>query len=74
MRSIKSGKREFKNTNWKLEEMPWTESAKEDDIRFLLEIIEKAKSRDLWEELDFEPEESIIIPWLDTFGNMIREA
>ena len=59
---------------FEIDEMPWTKATKADDISFLLKVIEKAKSRDMWEKYGLEPEESIIIPWLDTFGDMIREA
>ena len=27
----------------------------------------------LWEKLPYEPEESIVIPWLDQFAEMIKE-
>ncbi len=32
-----------------------------------------AKSRTVWEKLPYEPEESIVIPFLDLSADMVRE-
>lgn len=56
-----------------IEDMPWERSSFFEDGQFLLDVIEKAKNRTVWEKLPYEPEESIVIPWLDQFADMIKE-
>ena len=55
-----------------VEEMPWNEDTFQDDIRFMLNLIMKAKDRGSWKNLGFEPNEQIVIPWLDQFAKMIK--
>ena len=56
-----------------IEEMPWEKTSFFEDRQFLLDVIEKAKNRTVWEKLPYEPEETIVIPWLDQFADMIKE-
>ncbi|MBQ9697927.1 MAG: hypothetical protein IJV46_05245 [Acidaminococcaceae bacterium] len=54
-------------------EMPWERASFSEDIQFLFNVIEMAKSRTVWEKLPYEPEESIVLPWLEQFADMVKE-
>ena len=56
-----------------IKDMPWEASSLSEDVRFLLRVIEMAKSRTVWEKLPYEPEGLVVIPFLDLFADMVRE-
>lgn len=56
-----------------VEEMPWNAHSLSEDVRFLLRVIEAAKSLPVQDELSYIPNKNIVIPWLSQFMEMIRQ-
>ena len=54
-----------------IDEMPWSKDTLSEDIEFMMKIIEKAKTAEIAEKLDYRPNLRIISPWLDRFSMMI---
>lgn len=51
--------------------LPWNKNAFAGNKRFLLNVIEAAKSKDNWFFLDYEPNEELLFPCLDRFSKLI---
>ena len=56
-----------------IDEMPWNPRSLHEDVSYMLGIIEIAKDPDSWKQLDYSPNEQIIIPWLERFAEMIKK-
>ena len=56
-----------------IDEMPWNGSSFDEDIRFLLQTVEKAKDPDLWKECGLDLDETVVIPSFDMFADMLKE-
>ena len=54
-----------------IDEMPWNKDTLSEDVVFMMKIIEKAKTAEAAEKLDFRPDLRIVSPWLDQFSSMI---
>ena len=56
-----------------IDEMPWNVDSLAEDKAFMLEVISKAKDPSSWKEMDYEPDGTIVIPWLECFEAMINK-
>lgn len=56
-----------------IDEMPWNPCSLHEDVSYMLGIIEAAKDPNSWKQLDYSPNEQIIIPWLERFAEMIKK-
>ena len=54
-----------------IDEMPWSKETLSEDVVFMMKIIEKAKTVEAAEKLDYRPDLRIVSPWLDQFSLMI---
>jgi len=54
-----------------IDEMPWKKETLSEDVVFMMEIIEKAKTVEVAGKLDYRPNLRIVSPWLDQFSSMI---
>ena len=57
-----------------LDEMPWVEETRKEDIAFLLAVIETAKKEDVMKQLPYDVDRNIVLPWLEQFATMVRQA
>ena len=54
-----------------VDEMPWSKDTLSEDVVFMMKVIEKAKTVEVTEKLDYRPDLWIVSPWLDQFSSMI---
>ena len=55
-----------------LDEMPWEEGTLKEDLDFLLRVIVGAESESVFEELPYEANRDVVLPWLKQFEQLIR--
>ncbi|MDE5597924.1 MAG: hypothetical protein K2J04_08830 [Lachnospiraceae bacterium] len=53
-------------------EMPWDKETFEEDKKFIIKVVNGARNRIDWEQLDYSPNEEIVLRYLDTFENLIN--
>ena len=54
--------------------LPWERATLEEDKAFMLRVIEGAKNKTGWVRLDYEPNEELLFPFLDSFGRLIKRV
>lgn len=56
-----------------IDEMPWNNDTMCEDVEFLIDVVEKAKDRSLWEKLGLDLNEEIVIPRFDQYIKMLKK-
>ena len=51
--------------------MPWSKETLQEDVTFMMGVIEKAEKPEISEKLNYRPDMRILTPWLRKFGQMI---
>ena len=54
-----------------IDEMPWNKDTLSEDVLFMMELTERAKTAEAAGKLAYRPNLRIISPWLDQFSSMI---
>ncbi|MBQ6492709.1 MAG: hypothetical protein IJI92_02460 [Erysipelotrichaceae bacterium] len=60
-------------TSFDIDEMPWNADSLAEDKAFMLEVISKARDPSSWKGMDYEPDGTIVVPWLECFASMINK-
>lgn len=56
-----------------IDEMPWNNDTMCEDVEYLIDVVEKAKDRSLWEKLGLDLNEEIVIPRFDQYIKMLKK-
>ena len=54
-----------------ISEMPWNKDTLKEDTAFLLDVIKKAGTPEVFGQLEYRPDARIVKPWLNQFAQMI---
>lgn len=54
-------------------EMPWNQETFKEDKNFIIKVINGARNKTGWENLDYNPNEEFVFYYLDTFENLINK-
>ncbi|MDO5296953.1 MAG: hypothetical protein Q4F00_10060 [bacterium] len=53
--------------------MPWDTNSLTEDVLFMLRVTDKAQHHNTWNQLGYEPQAHIVIPWLEQFAEMLKK-
>lgn len=60
------------NVGFTIIEMPWATDTFEEDRNFIIKVINGARNKVGWEDLDYSPDEEFISHYLERFENLIN--